>query len=490
MKEWTREEKYRYLKDIYEIQELHERIEKSVYRQNYHIQAVSGLLNDPNGFAFFDGNWHMFYQWCPWGAVHGLKYWYHTVSPDLVNWKDCGIGIAPDEGDAPDNKGAYSGSGLVQGETLYLYYTGNHRDREYVRHPFTLLASMDREGKIVKGEKPLFSENPAYTEHQRDPKIVYISEKEKYYIILGAQTPDKKGRVIVYESKDLVSGYTFAGELSVPGYDDLGIMWECPSIEHIDGKDVLIFCPQHLSLPGRGGSQNHNTYIVGKMDWDSLTFVPEGGLEFLDFGFDFYAAACAAGTQRHILSAWMGLPDVSYPTDEEEWSGCLVLPRELSVENGKLMQRPPKELEKLRIKEINGVDKTVRLPKAAELLIKPSVNNKDFTMRLFAGEDGQGGLLLSYEASSKILEIDRSGMETVFNENEGPQRKQQLSDSLFELRIFIDSSSIEIFVNNGEAVFTSRVFPKESENFLIIDKGKAEVKLWELNRQPSGIHDS
>ncbi len=484
MKEWTREEKYRYLKDLSEIKELHDRAEKSVYRQNYHIQAVSGLLNDPNGFTFFDGNWHLFYQWCPWGAVHGLKYWYHVKSRDLINWEDCGIGISPDEGDALDNKGAYSGSGFVLDDILYLYYTGNHRDADYVRHPFTLLASMDREGKITKAEKPLFSENPVYTEHQRDPKIVYIKEKEKYYIILGAQTPEKKGRVIVYKSDNAVSGYEFAGELSVPGYEDLGIMWECPSIEHIDGKDVLIFCPQHLSLPGRGGSQNHNTYLVGKMDWDKLVFLPEGKLEFLDFGFDFYAAACAAGTGRHILSAWMGLPDVTYPTDEEEWSGCLTLPRELSVKNGRLIQKPVKELESLRKEEIEagaGDYENVKLPKAAELLIKTDAEEgSGFSMRLFAGKDGQGGLSVSYDASEKKLEIDRSGMDIVFNESEGPSRKLQLSAALSELRVFIDSSSVEIFVNDGEAVFTSRVFSTEHEKYLRTDRGKAEIKIWSL----------
>ena len=84
MKQWTKEERYRVLKSAEEIRELHERTILSDYRQNYHIQSVTGLLNDPNGFVFHDGLWHLFYQWCPWGAVHGLKYWYHTVSADLV----------------------------------------------------------------------------------------------------------------------------------------------------------------------------------------------------------------------------------------------------------------------------------------------------------------------------------------------------------------------------------------------------------------------
>ena len=114
MKTWTKEERYRVLKNAEEIRPLHERIVKSDYRQHYHIQSITGLLNDPNGFVYHNGLWHLFYQWCPWGAVHGLKYWYHTVSEDLVTWKNAGVCIRPDT--FYDNKGAYSGSAMPIGD--------------------------------------------------------------------------------------------------------------------------------------------------------------------------------------------------------------------------------------------------------------------------------------------------------------------------------------------------------------------------------------
>ena len=86
MREWTQEERYRVLESPEDVRELYERISKSVYRQTYHVQPVTGLSSDPNGFTCHKGTWHLFYQWCPWGAVHGLKYWYHVTSPDLVHW--------------------------------------------------------------------------------------------------------------------------------------------------------------------------------------------------------------------------------------------------------------------------------------------------------------------------------------------------------------------------------------------------------------------
>ncbi|MCH4104686.1 MAG: sucrose-6-phosphate hydrolase, partial [Lachnospiraceae bacterium] len=108
MKTWTKEERYRVLQDPEEIRDMHDRIAQSAWRQTFHIQPVTGLLNDPNGFIRHGDLWHLFYQWCPWGAVHGLKYWYHVISRDLVNWKNAGVCIRPDT--VYDNKGAYSGS--------------------------------------------------------------------------------------------------------------------------------------------------------------------------------------------------------------------------------------------------------------------------------------------------------------------------------------------------------------------------------------------
>ena len=122
MREWTKEEKYRYLHDPQELLPLYEKIKKSEYRQIFHNQAVTGLMNDPNGFVWHDNKWHLFYQWCPWGAVHGLKHWYHIVSTDLVTWKNLGLCLIPDHGNGYDNKGVYSGSAMPIDDKIYLYY--------------------------------------------------------------------------------------------------------------------------------------------------------------------------------------------------------------------------------------------------------------------------------------------------------------------------------------------------------------------------------
>lgn len=479
MKTWSKEERYRVLESAEEIRPLHERIIRSDYRQQYHIQSVTGLLNDPNGFVFHDGVWHLFYQWCPWGAVHGLKYWYHTVSEDLVTWKNKGVCIRPDT--EFDNKGAYSGSALPTKDSVWLYYTGNHRDEDWTRKPYTCLVRLNDDGTVQK-LLPLYGPHPDYTEHQRDPKIIHNKESGKYYIVLGAQTKDKRGCILIYSSDSPTEDWHFAGELKVPGFESFGDMWECPSIETISGYDVLIFCPQHLTVPGRGGSVHHSGYLLGHMDWDSLTFTPDNtSFHVLDFGFDSYAAECAANpddVNKATLVAWMGLPDASYPTDEEDWSGCLTLPRELRVRDRRLIQQPLDALRELRGKKID-LESTDLLPRVCEMEIIS--RGGDLRLSLFAKEDGSGGLSVSYDDSKKEITVDRSGLERRFNTAWGEQRTRPLPKGLFHLRFFIDRSSVEIFVNDGDAVFSTRIFPTEGESRLIAE-GDASIHLWELKR--------
>lgn len=474
MKKWTKEEKYRVLKSPDEIKDLHEQIKKSSYRQHFHIQPITGLLNDPNGFVYHNGIWHLFYQWCPWGAVHGLKYWYEIESEDLIHWINLGVGIKPDRDF--DNKGAYSGSALVTKNSIYLYYTGNHCDDAWQRTSYTCLANMRDDGSMHKYSKPLFGPSPHYTEHQRDPKIIYHQENQTYYIMLGAQSLDHHGRIIFYKSKYHNKDFTFAGELKVPGYENFGDMWECPSIEHIGEMDVLIFCPQHLHIEGRGNTIHHNGYLIGHMDYETLTFHHDGQFHVLDFGFDSYAAECAANIgdpSKAILIAWMGLPDASYPTDEENWSGCLTMPRELTIHNRRLIQKPLDGFTKLR-KESLPLD-TRALPKACELDLHIT---GALEMYLFTSSTTRG-LMILYDPLTKVITIDRSHMKKRFNIEQGESRNRTLLRDLFSLRLFIDASSIEIYVNEGDALFTSRIFPEEDEHgFTIV--GQVEGSLYPL----------
>ena len=480
MKEWTREERYRVLKGPEDIRGLYDQIQGSAYRQLYHVQPITGLSSDPNGFALHKGTWHLCYQWCPWGAVHGLKYWYHVTSQDLIHWKNAGIGLAPDRD--YDNRGTHSGSAISSGDDLVFFYTGNHRDEDWTRTPYTCAAVLGEDGRPRKLDAPLFGPRDDHSEHQRDPKVVFNPANRTYYIFIGAQTLDKRGCVMVYRSRALLSGWEYAGQLNVPGYEAFGGMWECPYIVNISGKDVLIFSPQYTTLPGRAESTNHNVYLIGRMDYDALTFTPEGPYRHLDYGFDFYAAQGAfiprqsADADKAILIGWIGLPDNHYPTEEEDWEGSLSLPRELRVREGKLVQTPIPAALELREDEVpaNGT-----LPAACYMEIE--CPDGDFDLNLFTRQDGAGGLRLHYDARRRVATLDKRGMERRFNQPVGEVLEMPLEAPLKKLQIFIDRSSTEIFANDGEAVFTAHTYPTEREFHYAAGEG-VKARIWTMRR--------
>mgnify|MGYP002522090939 CR=1 FL=1 len=251
------------------------------------------------------------------------------------------------------------------------------------------------------------------------------------------------------------------GQLHVPGFEDFGGMWECPYIVNISGKDVLIFSPQYTKLPGRAESTNHNVYMVGQMDYDTLTFTPEGGYHYLYYGFDFYAAQGASNVgdpDKAILIGWIGLPDNHYCTEPEDWEGSMSLPRELRVKGGKLLQTPIEGITALRS---GTAPSDGTLPAACELIVKFGEGDAD--LNLFTKADGTGGLRMHYDAASKKCTFDKSGMTLRCNEQIGEVLDMPLEEGLREMQIFIDRSSVEYFVNNGEATFTAHSYPTKEE---------------------------
>ena len=479
MKEWTSEERYTELSEerLDELRELHEASKQSRWCSAYHVQPVTGLMGDINGFSLFKDRWHLFFQWFPYGPVHGLKHWYHVSSDDLLHWENEGAGIIP--GDYADNKGAFSGSGFAEGDTLYLPYTGNRRDENWVRHPYQLLAMMDTEGNIIKQKEPLAAPLEEYTEHQRDPKLFYRKEDGYYYFLIGVQNHDKKGKFALFRSKEIQTGWEFAGELKIRGYEDLGYMVECPDLERAGDKWVLLFSPQGLEPKGdEFNNLYNNVYLIGDMDFDNLEFIPEGEMKELDRGFDFYAAQCASQDKwpdKLVLGAWMGVSDYTYPpTAEEGYFGLQIMPRLLSIENGELKQRPLPVMEEIKKDKVfhtlhNETDILLKdgiLPQACVIEARPE--DKDLLLRLFTDKE-DSGFLIKYDAETKYLVIDKSGLFHQTNTEYGTQRRVHLENGLQELEIFVDRSSIEIFVNDGEYVLTARIFPTESETGFVYE---------------------
>lgn len=493
MRKISLEEKYRAIKneDGDEIKRRNEKIQNSKYMQKFHINPLSGLLNDPNGFCFYKGRFQLFYQWFPFGGFHGAKNWYHTSSADLIHWKNEGLALKTDT--VYDNRGVYSGNAFIQDNRMYLVYTGNHKDEKDIRHPYQIVAELD--GKNFIKHPPIISENLDYTEHQRDPKI--IKEGDTYYLILGAQNKEKKGRLLVYSSDDILGNWKFKGEMSIKGFEDFGYMWECPDIAKLGDKYIFLFSPQGLKSDGfRFNNIFQNGYIIGDIDFESLIFTPVSEFEELDRGFDFYACQSAFVRDEDVedvkkvlpffnkddalLSAWMGLPDSSYTTDEsEDYSGCLALSRVLSIEDDRLIQRPVESAYDLKGDIIyQGDEKSCKFKIDSPILIEmKEINSSKFSLKIYYDEKNDRGFFVDYD--KKLLTVKRDGYNRI-NENQGLTRSIEL-ENLDELSIFIDSSSVEIFVNDGKFTSTSRVFPTDAEDEIVFEsEDKVNLELTKL----------
>jgi beta-fructofuranosidase len=466
------------------ITEQKEMVASDPYRLHYHLMPPVGLLNDPNGLIFYKGKYHVFYQWNPFQTTHGVKFWGHYQSEDLVHWEDLGVALSPDSW--YDKNGCYSGSAIIHEGKLFLFYTGNVKDKEGNRKSYQCLAISD-DGVTFEKKGPIIPDIPkGYTAHFRDPKV--FKKHDKWYMVLGAQTKLEKGEVVLYSSRNLFD-WDFLGALAGCGRNnldsDFGYMWECPDFVTIDGQDVLLVCPQGLEPKGFQ-YQNifQSGYFVGEAELELPSF-QHGEFVELDCGFDFYASQTTVDEKgRVLLFAWMGNAEeegVIQPTVQHHWIHALTIPRELKYTDGTLRQYPVEELRLLRGEKnhFSGV-----LPREFDkftgAVFELLMEVKQWGTNHFSLEIGKS-IVLEYEHGKQILTLKRKHDNQPLNW----ETRQCSLEELTMLHIFKDTSSIELFINNGEKVFTSRVFDMSGDDairIMVNGSVEAEVTKWDLKR--------
>ncbi|REH78930.1 sucrose-6-phosphate hydrolase [Staphylococcus felis] len=488
MEQWSRDQRYRPIESMpqHEFEALKEKVGLSKYRQRFHIQPLSGLLNHPNGLIYTNGQYHIAHQWFPLGAVHGLKYWYYYTSSDLVEYHREGVLLKPDS--AYDSHGVYSGSAFTYQNNLYVMYTGNHRTKDWDRQSSQIVAKINN-GKVEKLNPPAIPHPPkGYTQNFGFPKV--FKRDGKLYAIIGAQRDDLTGCVVLYEAEQPESEWRFVGEIETD-LENFGSFWDSPDFFQLNGKDVLLFCPRALdSEEERFQNKYLSGYIIGELDFDTLKF-SHGSFQTLDNGFDFYAPQTFEDeVGRRVLIGWMGLPDTEYPTDNEGWAHCLTLPRTLTIESGTLKQKPHMNLRKLREEKETALGYANKFfkqlhpyeGKQYELVVDILENEAsaiEFQLRASKNEH----TVIRYNSLTKEISLERFDSGALPIPVKGTERKATLETELYQLRIFVDTSSIEIFCNEGERVLTSRIFPSENANKIRVatDSGQVYLKMSKYN---------
>lgn len=443
-------------------------VAQSPWRTGYHIEATTGLLNDPNGFSYFDGKFHLFYQNWPFGAAHGLKQWVHTVSTDLVHFEETDIRLLPDH--AHDSHGAYSGSAYEVDDKLFLFYTGNVRDENWVRTPLQIGAWMDKDGQIDKMDHILIEPAADATEHFRDPQI--FDYKGQFYAIVGAQDHDKQGFIKLYKAENNdVTKWTEIGNLEFGGTGS-EYMIECPNLIFVDDKPVLLYSPQGLDKVELAYDNIYpNTYkIAQSFDPETATLIDPSPIHNLDYGFEAYATqGFNTPDGRALIVSWIGLPDVDYPTDRYDYQGAMSLVKEVTIKDGKLYQNPVAAMENRRSQTEAFADK-VSTNNSYELeLTIPA--NQEAQLLLFADQDGKG-LFITIDTKKGEVLVDRSTAGEPFALAHGTTRRCSIAPTEATARIFVDKSIFEIFINQGEKVFTGRVFPTTQQTGIQVLKGE------------------
>ena len=455
--------------------------DSNIWRNKNHIEMPFGLVNDPNGLSYFNGKYHIFYQWNPFGCEHKTKHWALVKTTDFVNFTKPEIILKPE--DWFDKNGCYSGGAYVKDDTLKLFYTGNVKNEKDERESYQCIVDYNKDGSFEK-RGPIIPKQPdGYTAHFRDP-MIFVNEGI-YYMVLGVQRENLTGAALIYKSDD-IEKWELVGELETD-MKEFGYMWECPNIIKVnDDRYAFLFSPQGLEAEEFKNQNIYQSgYVIGNLDFKVPQLKNHSEFKEIDMGFDFYAPQVFTHNDKNIMIGWVGMPDKDseYPSGENGgWMFPLTLPRVLEYKDNVLYQKPLKEVENLREKQIVSVkdldinEYSLDLDsRNIEIDLELLLEESTFIDFKFVFRDEY--INLTYNKENGVCVIDRNNMKLG---GKGIRKFKLNVDKTLKLHMFIDNSVMEIYYQEGLETTTLMYFPK-FDDFKIEIKSDNKVKMSELN---------
>ncbi len=452
-------------------------------RPTFHATPTIGWMNDPNGFSFYKGECHLFYQYHPYSNEWGPMHWGHLKTKDFLHWERLPAAIAPDQ--EYDASGCFSGGAveLPDGRQL-LMYTGVRRSRNaegFIKDVQTQCVAI---GDGVDYEK--YDLNPVLdgkdlpeggsTIDFRDPKV--WREGDAFFAVIGNRTEDDSGAVLMYRSADGLK-WDFVRTLD-RCCNQYGRMWECPDFFPLDGKQVLLTSPQEMNPIGLEFHAGNGTLcLMGSYD-------PEKGftrerVQAIDYGLDFYAPqTLLAPDGRRIMTAWMqNWATVGAKPYHCRWFGQMTLPRELSIRNGQLCQAPVRELENYRgpavVHRRISVCGETNLPGVQGRMVDMTVTVRPMGQgsyrwfRLHVAKDGQHDTMIRYKPDESTLKIDRTRSGLPYDIVHTRSFLVRPNDGQIKLRIILDRFSVEVFVNDGEQAASTVIYTRQEADAITFE---------------------
>lgn len=440
------------------------------FRLTYHAMPEIGWMNDPNGLVYYQGNYHLFYQHNPYNSTWGPMHWGHIISKDLMTFKYLPIALSPDQ---KDESGCFSGGAIVDKldpDILHLFYT-KHLDNNGTIIQTQGLASTIDGINFQKRDKPVIDINLEKDYAQitdiRDPKPILLNDD--YYILLGSKDYDDLGKLLIYKSNDL-HDFEYHGSLKNQNF---GHILECPDYIQIDNKDILIYS---VVEPHTSNKSNTSQYMLGNLDIINNNY-QINTINKIDSGHHFYAPQTLKDNQnRIIMIAWMEIWGDKLVTNDlgHNWQGAMTIPRVLTIKDNTLYQEPISEIKNYYTNELK-LTNNINISKQSDIFINEI--NKDFNLKI-SNLDKTEYFELSY--SNKTFSVNGLNL----NIHKLDKLSSKYKYDKIKLRILLDTSSIEIFINDGIETFTSRIYMHTDKYTLLFNEdlqGKIFTITKELN---------
>jgi len=457
-------------------------------RPRYHPMPNTSWTNESYGFTYYEGKYHLFFQKNPNAPMLNFMHWGHLSSPDLVNWREEKIVLAPKEGFA--SKGTWSGTTFFdENNKPVISYTGVNGVFAGIGMAYPLDSSLN--DWLLSDDNPVIPTAPANVNHLdfRDPYV--WKEVDTYYMVVGSGLQNNGGGILLtYTSDDLINWINVPSIYSNSDASIAGTFWEMPYFNKINDEDyLLVVTPQFNSKPAE------TIYWIGSFDGNSFTPYEDKPKRFEHLS-------------RHLLSPAIGLDEASrltyagiIPEDrdvalqiESGWRHIFSLPRVLRVlDDGKTLGHlPHPNICRARQNEVVVENRTItngsnfNLPEyqgaQSELYFKlytPGVSA--FEIQVFKNAAVTQLTSITFDKIQNRLGINRilsSAAQTVENNRFGSY--SFYPHDTIEVRVFLDHSVLEVFVDNV-VVMSARVYPSEGSELVdIVTESDSAIELVEF----------
>ena len=440
------------------------------FRPTYHFSPLYGWMNDPNGMVYKDGEYHLFYQYNPYGSKWGNMSWGHAISQDLVNWKHLPVAIAPDALGT-----IFSGSAVVDfdntagfgaGAIIAIYTQNSDRQVQSIAY------STDNGRTFTKYEN-----NPVLTSEARDfrdPKVFWYESTKRWIMVLAV------GQEMQIFSSPNLKDWTFESRFG-EGQGAHGGVWECPDlfelpVEGTNDKKWVLLCNLN---PGGAFGGSATQYFVGTFNGKEFVNESPSKTKWMDWGKDHYATVTwsDAPDNRRIAIAWMSNWQYANDVPTSQYRSPNSVPRDLSlftVDGETYLQSAPspellklRDISKKRSFKVNGTRtiKDMIAGNEGAYEIELTIENQHADVIGFRLYNDKGEEVdMQYDMKEKKFSMDRRKSGDVgFNENFPMLTWTAIESGKDELklRLFVDKSSVEAFGDGGRFVMTNQVFPSE-----------------------------